>query len=309
MLVRAAGFAALVLLPLMALLLWGPPVTPVDYLEAVKAKHARLRSLGSPKVVLVGGSNMAFGMDSGELENVLCLPVVNMGIHAGLGFRHMVDEVKYELGPGDLVLVSLEPSNVARPEKQGDVHYQLIDRLPWTLGLMPWMDRPRLVMGVAVLRAQSLWRKLRGKWRGDGGHPLYRADGFDSRGDMLAHLALPKPVELESDGLDDDAPPVGRGTLRIARELVTSAEARGAQVVFLWPCQAETGFDASRAKAIQEAFDEAAIPWIGRAGDHVFPDSAFHDTRYHPRAWGRAQRTAITVRDLCAFAPAWCCAE
>ena len=304
----AAFFSALVLLPLAALLRWGPPVTPVDYLAAMAAKHARLRSLPSPKVLLLGGSNIGFGMDSEMLEQALCRPVVNMGIHAGLGFRFMVNEVKDALGPGDLVLVALEPSNVARPEKQGDVHYQVVDRVPHAIHYIPWYDRPRVVLGIAVLRAQSLWRKVCGRWTTDGGHPLYRADGFDERGDMLAHLALPRPEAFETDGLDDDAPAVGPAFLPMARELMGHAERNGARVVFIWPGQAFTGFDATRTLAIQAAFREAGPPLIGEPHHFVFPDSAFHDTRYHLRTEGRALRTERTIAALCEWDPAMCCA-
>lgn len=37
----------------------------------------------SPKVILVGGSNVAFGLDSEIIQHQLEVPVVNMGLHVG----------------------------------------------------------------------------------------------------------------------------------------------------------------------------------------------------------------------------------
>ena len=48
-------------------------------------KVKRLEAIDGPKIVLIGNSNLAFGMDSQKLELAFGMPVVNMGLHGGLG--------------------------------------------------------------------------------------------------------------------------------------------------------------------------------------------------------------------------------
>src|SRR5436190_21804250 len=125
---RAALFGLIVLLVLALFLWFGPPVSPVDYLGAARSKQERLHHLGSPKVVVIGGSNAAFGIDSETLERGLCKPVVNMGLHAALGFRYMTAEVVDQLGAGDVVIVTLENSNFEQPDRTEDVLSITVDR-------------------------------------------------------------------------------------------------------------------------------------------------------------------------------------
>jgi len=71
-------------------------------------KNRRLDSLPSPKIVFVGGSNIAFGLNSKEIEDSIHLPVVNMGLHAGLGIYFMLNEIRNHVNKGDIVIFSPE---------------------------------------------------------------------------------------------------------------------------------------------------------------------------------------------------------
>ena len=84
----------------------GSPET--HYLASILDKHQRLKSLPSPRVILVGGSNVPFGIQSPLLERELRLPVVNMGLVARLGIDFMLGDVEREVRAGDIVLLSLE---------------------------------------------------------------------------------------------------------------------------------------------------------------------------------------------------------
>ena len=51
-----------------------------SYLAAILEKDRLIRNTPSPKIILVGGSNLAFGIDSKAIEDSLGLHVVNMGL-------------------------------------------------------------------------------------------------------------------------------------------------------------------------------------------------------------------------------------
>jgi len=304
---RMGLFLLLAVSVLLGCALFGPHVSSADYLGAFRAKHGLLHRTPSPKALVVGGSNAAFGVDSEALEEALCMPVVNMGLHASLGFRFMVAEVEGRLGPGDVVIVSLEYSNFARPDKREDVLNLVVDRCPEALAFVPPGQRAQVVLGTLVMRLQAAWRLLRGQWGDPDGHPLYRADGFNECGDMVRHLDLPAHAELLLEPDDPGEAPVDPAFAPIARRLVDRAETAGAIVLFTWPCLARSGFEPHRATAVRTELERHGFHLIGTQEEVVLPDSAFHDTRYHPRAWGRAKRTAVLAREVCMARSALCC--
>lgn len=86
------------------------PASPreVAYLTAWLDKKSRLVATERPKVILVGGSNVAFGLSGEQISNRIDRPVVNLGLHVGLGLAPVLREVRETLGPGDVVVVSPE---------------------------------------------------------------------------------------------------------------------------------------------------------------------------------------------------------
>src|SRR5437879_5998760 len=84
------------------------PDAEENYLAATVDKHRRLAQTRPPRVILVGGSNLALGIQSDRLEVALGRPVVNMGLAQGLGLEFMLNEVQAAIGSGDTVVLSVE---------------------------------------------------------------------------------------------------------------------------------------------------------------------------------------------------------
>ncbi|MCC6541980.1 MAG: hypothetical protein IT225_07140 [Flavobacteriales bacterium] len=285
----------------------GHHASVIDYHGAVAAKERRLRALPSPKVVIIGGSNATFGIDSERLEHALCMPVVNMTIHANLGVEFMVNEVKSRLGPGDLVIASFEYSAYREAVRDNEVHVLTVDRAPEAIHALPWYRRPRVIINVAILRLQAAWEEVLGERKGAGKEKVYRAEGFNERGDMVAHLDLPPRGPDEQQPVEYKEPPFGDDLLPLAQELVDSAAAHQARVIFTWPCIARSSRRPVVENEVAARMAEAGHPLLGEARDYVFPDTAFHDTHYHLRAVGRRLRTDQLIRDLCGKAGINCC--
>lgn len=280
----------------------------VDYHGGLAAKQERLRSLHSPKVVVIGGSSATFGLDSEALEKALCAPVVNMSIHASLGLSYMVDEVKDHLGSGDLVITSFEHSSLNVAAMDSEVHILTVDRVPGALVAMPWYRRPRVLINVAILRLQAAWKFATGRWRHDDPpERVYTASGFNERGDLVSHLGQPhrgvdrqQHAKFYSPAFSDDVIPV-------FQDLVDHATRSGAQVIFSWSCIASTSRRSDVEVEIEHRMDQAGFSMLGDPADYVFPDSAFYDSHYHLRATGRQLRTRQLINDLCTSGKVRCC--
>ena len=79
-----------------------------NYQASILDKTERFGSLTGPKIVLIGNSNLAFGMDSEMLSEATGMEVVNMGLHGGLGSAFNENMVRLgKLNEGDIVILSL----------------------------------------------------------------------------------------------------------------------------------------------------------------------------------------------------------
>ena len=79
------------------------PLPENSYDFAIIDKHRILAGTKSPKIVLAGGSNLAFGIDSAEIENKLNIPLVNMGLHAGIGLGRILNDISPFLNSNDIL--------------------------------------------------------------------------------------------------------------------------------------------------------------------------------------------------------------
>ncbi len=93
-------------LPVYAAIL--PDVYGATYLAAMADKYERLHSVSGEKIILVGGSSMAFGVDSGAVERELDMPVVNMALYAALGSKTTLDLTFGGIDEGDIVVFAPE---------------------------------------------------------------------------------------------------------------------------------------------------------------------------------------------------------
>jgi len=100
---RLALLAALVLGSL-AFMFFGP-VPYKHQLAMLIDKRVMLDATPAPRVILVGGSNLMFGVDSPVLEQALHVPVVNMGVFGGLGLLAPLEVIMPHLRPGDTVVL------------------------------------------------------------------------------------------------------------------------------------------------------------------------------------------------------------
>ena len=100
-------------IPLALMLLVGAtfPPTPrssTSLLFAKIDKNARLKEAPSPRLIMVGGSNLSFGINSQMIKDALSLNPINTGIHASIGLKYMMDDVLDDIRPGDIVVIAPE---------------------------------------------------------------------------------------------------------------------------------------------------------------------------------------------------------
>ena len=294
---RALLFVLLLCALLVAVSIAGPPFGIVDYMAALRTKHERLSTTTSPRLVIIGGSNAAFGINSTELEQAIGMPVVNMALHASLGYRFMVNEVIHELREGDVLLVVPEHSQFQRPEKTQDILYSALERYPSAWRYVPWNERGRVAFTYGVKKLQvAVQAVIDPKVRKP--EPVYRADGFDERGDLVSHLDQPSPGISDAQPMVGDRIAVDPQFWTITDEVLKAAQARHFKVLIAWPCQARSMVKTSIDQGLVEDLKAHDIQVVGRPENYVYPDSLFFDSKYHLAREGRELRTQRLIDDL-----------
>ena len=84
-----------------------------EYVGGISGKMEKLKKAEGKKMVIVGGSNATFGIDTKVMEKELGLPVVNMALHGALSVKYMMEQVEPYLKKGDILIMSREPGGLA----------------------------------------------------------------------------------------------------------------------------------------------------------------------------------------------------
>jgi hypothetical protein len=295
-------FAALQGILLAALAALYQPET-TGYLAAGIDKRQRAATTAAPRILLVGGSSVAFGFDSPALEAALGWPVVNLGGQGSQGLEFRLREALDLLREGDVVVLSLEYQVLlARDSALGLTLWRTLEADPGAARYTRWAEWKRLLDdGHLFLRhalRRTVQRGVRGQWP-ESAAP-YRRDGCNAYGDVVVHRRMDPPgygneaFRLRfSDGDLEDA------VDRLAR-FRDAAVARGARVVIFHP-----SVPAERARPVADdlARVDAAlrasldVPVLNHPSEGFRPPGDFFNSTYHlTGAAGAAQTQVLAVR-------------
>jgi hypothetical protein len=286
-----------------------------DYALVTVKKHERLAALGPGKVVFVGGSNLAYGLDSGMVERALGRPVVNMGMNGYLGVRFMLEEVKPKLAPTDIVVIALEYDSYYKSADGTSSDLLAVTKAnPQAFSYLSWKQRSGLaeaVPYVAQLKFLRLLREaghgmqslLRGAEREDPLALILSIEslaGFNPYGDLESHLGVKWPGERE-DGVNASTTPVDAGVVEALREFARTEGARGVQVMLSYTPADRSYYGKHRASIdALHARLQAASPLVvpSPPSTFVFANDWFFDTVYHLNERGRPVRTKLVIDDI-----------
>ncbi len=283
----------------LGLVLWGLPLLhpyvrrPNDFFQVMDRKLADQAHVASPRVLLVGGSNLVFGLSSAELERCLGRPVYNLAFSAELGIPFMARVAEACARPGDVVLFSPE-YGVGTGSCRAFAMLSLESPRSAKLLNLSLNDRIR----VAVFKAQITGGMMVEKWllRQVPASDVYRADGYDRFGDLVSH-ANKGPQDF---ALHPPAEPDPPACKQAVAQLVAVARQQGFKVLHLPPAYSESGYrqDSTAALARFAWVQAAGMQAVCRPEAMIFADSFFYDTPYHTLRSGARLRARRVARML-----------
>jgi hypothetical protein len=284
-----------------------------NYLAATMDKHQRLERMEPPRLILVGGSNVAFGFRSETLEEEVGMPVVNMGLVGGLGVEFMLNEVEGAIGRGDVVLLSFEYDLLSGGDSEL-IFRQIVELRPENFRHVPWRSWKDLITdhGTGVLG--GIVRKSLGT-AGVVEEPgetiqetAYRRRYFDAAGGYVGHHGSETSLASVEPGRQLlGSMPVRAMSESVYRRLEEFAELcarRGAECFYTCPPHPKELLDSKR-ELIEANWARLGtihgLTLLDRPEEQTYPLGKFFDTGYHLTARGAYERTMDVSRRLKAY--------
>ncbi len=296
----ALGFLVLQCLVLAAVLTQYP-VAPDDYLSAMDSKTSLLQDGNGGRLVLVGGSNMAFGLSCDQLRDGTGREVVNLGLHAGVGLNVMLRQAESGIGTGDVVVVSLEYEHFDRRLGE-ELWPTLVEHQGIESDWLSWDDGAALLDNVRYYLSGALRRtalSVAGRYTGP--NALYRASSFDRQGCIVPDV-LESPEDVSSRRYFGGSYSGLRLNWALAQlsHFAENMKDKGATVVFVHPPTLESAYKPAQVglEAIHKRLLENGFTVLSKPEEAVLPDRLFYDTEYHLGPEGQQRRTAWLIAHL-----------
>lgn len=273
-----------------------------NYMASLIDKVNRLERINEPKIILVGNSNLSFGMNSAKIEKAMGMPVVNLGLHGGLGNAYLEQIAKLNINEGDIVIVChssySDTDEISDPELAW-IAYDYNDSL-WPI--IRKKDYNAMLKGYPSYLRDSylLWFFHNGNL--DSGD-CYSRNAFNEYGDVAY-----KPGEGQMDVVDYfqktpiPLPDINDICVNRMNELNKYCREKGATLVvggypIAYGVYSEyTRKDFEDFQAQLEAALDCEI--ISNYTDYFYPYDYFYNTYLHLNDKGTEARTAQLILDL-----------
>lgn len=287
---------------LAAVIVFTKPAYSETFLGELPYKVDRLDSVEGPKIIVIGGSSVAFGLDSTMLESLTGMPVVNFGLYADLGTKIMLDLAKKSIGKGDIAVIApeLDPQTLSLFFNGKSAWRACETRL--SLLLRIGRGNAGDLLGSVPGFISEKNTQLRAGTPADG---VYTRASFNEIGDMIYERPynnmsvgydISKPVSFSPDIFSGDF-------IDYVNDFAAYCEKKGAKAVWSFPPVNASGIEAGTDEATYEALyarlcEELDFEIISNPGDYVMPSRYFYDTNFHPNSAGAKHHTSHLASDL-----------
>ncbi|MBS1954405.1 MAG: hypothetical protein JST89_09465 [Cyanobacteria bacterium SZAS-4] len=285
----------------------------------LKTKHQILESTPSPKIVLIGGSNLLFGVDGPAMEQRLHRPVVNMGLCLMFTLPYLFEEIKGSLHRGDIVVLSPEYSILSSQYENTLVMADILDGYPRAI---EWMLTSNCCSVdqkwkyVLRLREEGfdkinytfkhLSKIFTGRcvWTDGKFHlPMIMINdkNLDKCGDLTWHLHQQHDANVDKVNDLLVCNDVGDVAASEMNKFADFCNARGVQFVLIPPPVPHVMYEKFETKInqlMEQCKNKVRVPILGSPARYVFPDKMIFDHHYHLNKLGRPIRTERLIEDL-----------
>lgn len=258
-------------------------------------KHKYLEEAKENKMILVGGSNIAMGIDSNMLEKEFNYDVINMGINAGLGLRFMLNDAKQYLEEGDVVIISPEYSQFTWALNGESVLNIMLKEVPKSINSIDINHLGTLLANTPEFLRNRIAVTIKGN---DDLETEYDRRAYDSNGDMVSHLGKKSKRVNPGNGKMGD---IDQEAIKCLNKFYEYATEKGVKVYLSYPVLFDQQYNVWKndiANLDKVLKNDCNIPIISLPSEYIYNENEIYDTIYHVNEEGRYKRTTQLVKDL-----------
>lgn len=266
-----------------------------SYNAAIIDKIERLEEINEPKIVLVGNSNLAFGIDSEEIEKAFGMPVVNLGLNAELGNPFLEEMAKLNVNEGDIYILC--HTDYADDDTIGvSMAWTTIEDHFGLWRILRRKDIFPMLKGFPTYakRCMVIWAEENGNHSGES---AYARKAFNKYGDVVYERTEP----MEEIGGSVEIPELSEVTVKRINKLNKYMEDRGATLLIAgYPIMvgedtpSKEEYDRFQ-QQLQDSMDAAVI---SDYTEYMMENKYFYDSVYHLTDEGVQIRTQQLINDL-----------
>ncbi|MBQ8720399.1 MAG: hypothetical protein IJY65_05140 [Clostridia bacterium] len=274
-----------------------------SFVGILDEKHDALLSEEDDKIVIVGGSSVAFGVDSDIIEKYTEMPVINFGLYAALGTKLMLDLSRGGIKEGDIVVIApeLDPQTLSL-YFSSEATWQAIDGDISMLSSVGADNYLSMLGGSWKYAKEKLGYFLTEKPDPEG---VYNAKNFDENGDLVytranntmrTYYDPNNMIDLSPDILSEDF-------ADYLNEYISYCTSRGATVYFSYCPMNRMGLKKGVTDESAKAFetylkDKINCTFISNINEYIYDAEYFYDTNFHLNDVGSILHSVNLTKDI-----------
>ncbi len=284
----------IVLLLFSGLILPPTPRASTANIFIAKKKDSLLLHTEKPRLIFVGGSNLAFSLNSKQVKDSLLLNPINTSLSINYGLRYMLESTKQYIKREDTIVISLEYEHYYRSydftseillRAIADVDHSKIK----ILSFKQYIDLIRFVPDFTFSKFKP------SEYYGFKESDIHGVHSYNEFGDVNAHWNLQNqgyvPITLKGN--------FNRDILCRIKSFEDYANKKGATVYITFPCIDEVSYNNSMDKIliVEEELDKYGFNTLGNAKRYVMPKEMMFNSIYHLNKKGVDYRTKLLIED------------
>ena len=272
-----------------------------------KKEEVLIENQKEKKIVIVGGSNVAFGIDSIKVEEEFGIKAINFGCMAGIGPEILLSKIKQHISSGDIVLFCWEYGLYRFKRTESNFTYLNLIFGPCSeqRNNFPIFDQIKLSLNYPTSRIRT---SVAVAYNPFANPNIFRCSwDFDAYGNVRSNQKqIVKKQELINSPLSalmTDLT-ITETVNEILTEFVYSCRNKNIKILSTWPNTFSNPqyFNNSNVEknfsTINKFWQDLNVPMISTPSDSMFSAEFFHDTYYHLNAEGVRIRTEKLIENL-----------
>lgn len=286
-----------------------PSVYDETFIGELGDKYELLKETDEPKIVIIGGSSVAFGIDSALIEEKLGMKVVNFGLYANLGTKLMLDLSKANINEGDIVIIAPEMSEQTLSLYfNSETAMQAIDGNPSMLRYIDKDNYEALIGASWKLAYEKVNYLVSGTRPENSG--AYKKENFNEYGDNVFDRPYNEMTETTNvinlsfrTDYTDSAETEYEEFIAYINKYVSFAERKGATVYYSMCPMNEAALGEKNNDDViygyyRNLVNSLDCRVISNVNDYIMDEGYFFDSEFHLNNAGVTVRTVKLIDDI-----------